>query len=872
MYLKKVDVHEVCTLIQSLIIMEKEKQRVITQEEIERFMNGIHPMERIVNMTYSYKNDFIRVYYRDQNDVKHCTKDPYYPFCWATFHACNKLCYGDRQEVKKLMSEFNIGVKRLSNTAIDGTVREEFNNGYIFMFYAKKPMSQAKFAQFFSRAQNSLYPKKDKFGNEKYDSKEDEKQYLIATPVEQHMISTGKRFFKGYNDYDDILRLIFDLETEGLDPTKHRIKLNGVKMNRPFNYNGKTIDKFERIFKLEGETEEEKDASELNIIETFIKIIYTFKPDVVTAHNGENFDWNFLIERCKKLGRTMEDLSKPYFVDVEDFIKKENRPSILKMGGEMENYFKTLVPKTIVTDSLHAVRRAQAMDSNMKEANLKYVTKYSKMVKNDRVYIPGELIDTTLSDKNKNYAFNFDNGDWYVYNKNAQDHTEPFTPGKNEDVFKLYTRNFIQDGYQLVSGEYIGDRYLLDDLWECDRVEWKYNSTNFLICKMLPVPYQKCTTMGTAGQWKALLMAWSFMNNLAIPMFGESKRFTGGLSRLLKTGYVDNVAKLDYNSLYPSIILTWAISDENDLLGSMLKFLEYVLTTRELYKGVKKQEGKIVDKLKGKVQDGTATQKEIEEYNRARASYSVADGKQLQMKCLGNSFFGSYGAPNVFPWGSLKCAEQTTCIGRQSLRLLISHFTNLSYSPIVGDSVTGDTPLFVKYDNGVIDIKPISEIINKNTIEIDELGREYDYSSKNFKVLCRSGWCDVEYVYRHKTNKAIYEVSDGDMTIDVTEDHSLFNDKQEEIKPTQITFDTKLEYYTNDVTTDNNITLPFDFIEQDSTMVANGTLDRVPVYYFNCDKEIADEFYSKFMQKSQENITYSKTCIAGLQYIKKKCS
>ena len=32
------------------------------------------------------------------------------------------------------------------------------------------------------------------------------------------MISTGRRFFKGYDDYDDIIRMIFDLETEGLDP------------------------------------------------------------------------------------------------------------------------------------------------------------------------------------------------------------------------------------------------------------------------------------------------------------------------------------------------------------------------------------------------------------------------------------------------------------------------------------------------------------------------------------------------------------------------------------------------------------------------------------------------------------------------------
>ena len=45
--------------------------------------------------------------------------------------------------------------------------------------------------------------------------------------------------------------------------------------------------------------------------------------------------------------------------------------------------------------------------------------------------------------------------------------------------------------------------------------------------------------MGTAVQWKSLLLAWSYENNLAIPMFGKTKPFTGGLSRLLKVGFVD---------------------------------------------------------------------------------------------------------------------------------------------------------------------------------------------------------------------------------------------------------------------------------------------------------------------------------------------
>ena len=236
------------------------------------------------------------------------------------------------------------------------------------------------------------------------------------------------------------------------------------------------------------------------------------------------------------------------------------------------------------------------------------------------------------------------------------------TKRKNIPVF-----NNVAEGYELVTGEYIVERYLYDDLWECDKVEHRYNTPNFLICKMLPVPFQKCCTMGTAGQWKALLLAWSYENNLAIPPFSERKSFTGGLSRLLYVGFVDKVAKFDYNSLYPSIDLTWHVSDEKDLMESMLAFLEHVLTQREKYKKLKKKAGKEAEKIKEKLQNHEyATKEEGKKLNaemlRLKGEESFNDKKQLPLKILGNSFFGSYGAPNVFPWGSTECAERTTCM------------------------------------------------------------------------------------------------------------------------------------------------------------------------------------------------------------------
>ena len=720
---------------------------VITDEIINKFLEGRDPQTYIVAIECGYQDNQVTVISRIKGQRVSQFFD-FKPFIWSKQISASQLYNGDKNKIRQAMMEYHIGAKGLNIYNKDNKTIDRLENGYRVLFYAKERMSYNYFLKFFKEGGVSdIY-------------NDPNKGFLSVSPVEQFMISTGKRQFKGYEDYDYLSRTVFDLETQGLDPKKHRITQIGIRTNRGF----------EHIIRVEN-----NNKSEINSIIEFFQIINKIDFDVIAGHNSENFDWPFIMARCEMLGINFKELTENIF---GHSIYKKAKKTALKLGGEVEYFNKTILPYHIVLDSLHAVRRAQAIDSNMRSGSLKYVTKYAKLNKENRVYIPGNEINTLWNDNLNSYAFNDDNGDWY----------------------KIDINNPLKEGYEFVDSKYIVERYLKDDLYETDKVELTYNQQNFLLSKILPIPFEKVCTMGTASIWKYIMLAWSYENDLAIPSIGKSGSFTGGLSRLLRVGFVDNVLKLDFNSLYPSITLTWDISPDSDISDVMLKFLNYVLTQREKYKGLMKESAKKCDTIKLQMESLDKKSDEYktleEELKKWEIEEHANDKKQLPFKIFGNSFFGSFGSGAIFNWSDLNAAENITCVGRQSLRLMIKWFSDRGYNPIVGDSFLYDTPIYIKYnDTGNIDIMPICNTFDENNVQIDELGREYDVSKKDYKVLCRSGWVEPKYIYRHKTNKKIRRIETETIEIDVTEDHSLYNSKKEKIHSKDSVIGTSLEIY-----------------------------------------------------------------------------
>jgi DNA polymerase elongation subunit (family B) len=620
-----------------------ENKKKVEPEVIESFLNGSNPKKYVVSIEASYNQPFVHLIINDPDEGKKIEKHKFQPFLWFKHDVTEIMYEGKRSKIIAAREKHNIKIKALRTHHDNGDVPQRLENGYKYIAQCKG--SYNNLIQFFKEGGIDVFDKKYS------------KLFFMFSPVEQFMIQSGIRLFKGMEDYNDLHRFQFDLETEGLLGSKNAIFQIGMKDNRGFEY----------VLETTGNTPQEKRDSERKNLKTFFKVINHLKPDIISGYNSESFDWKFIIDRCERLNVSTNAIA--ITLDGETPLKR--KPAMLKLGNEQETFEQTYMWGYNIIDIAHSVRRAQAINSDIKSWGLKYITKYSDVAKPNRVYVPGDKIHSTWSDKESKYALNDINGDYY----------------------KISDRMPLKEGYEEVGGDYIVKRYLLDDLWETEQIDNIFNQAAFLISKLLPTTYSRSSTMGTASQWKLIMAAWSYENELAIPETEPKREFTGGLSRLLEVGYARNVVKLDYAALYPKTEITHGIFPDLDISGVMEGLLTYIVDTRDKFKFLtgehkylaKKFEKEIVEK------DSTLSKEELkalkEEKKKNKILANLYDKKQLPLKILANSWFGAYGAPYIFNWGESNCAEETTCRGRQYLRLMVKHFSEkYGFKALVGDT------------------------------------------------------------------------------------------------------------------------------------------------------------------------------------------
>ncbi len=645
---------------------------MVPQEEIERFLLGEDEEKYIVSLEYDYKSSKIYKVIQDPVKGKMLRPDTFIPFAWVGDLKGKNFYKNDKHAQKRAMSENGIIIEKLEDHG-----DERLKQGLTYLVKTTKTYSNL--VNFFKGG--GLDP----WGRDNSDS------ITILSPVEQYLIQKSKRLFKGFDEYDDIHRFVFDIETTGLDPKTSKMFLIGMKDNRGFL----------KILSAQNEEEEKQ------MIVEFFKIIDDLKPSLVGGYNSAFFDFPYILKRAEILKLNIKKISKTLHPDYS----LKQKDGILKLANEMEPYVQTQMWGYNIVDIAHAVRRAQAINSDIKSWSLKYITKFIEAEKASRVYVEGDKIGKIY----------FDNEDYYL-NPESGGFKKVGMPG-TENLMERFPGKFLE-----VKGSNIIERYLDDDLYETMVVDEQFNQANFLLSKLVPTTYERLSTMGTATLWKMIMCAWSYKHKLAIPKKLEKRKFTGGLSRLVQVGYSRNVLKLDYSSLYPSIQLVHDVFPACDVTGAMKSMLKYFRDTRIKYKN-----------LAG-------------EFKTSDPKLAISyDRKQLPIKIFINAFFGSLSAPHVFPWGDIDMGEQITCTGRQYLRQMIMYFMNRGYVPLVMDTdgVNFETP------QDRVNYKYIGKGLNGLVKEGKEyVGAEADVAEYNDLFMRNEMGLDIDGVWPATINVA----------------------------------------------------------------------------------------------------------------------
>lgn len=200
-------------------------------------------------------------------------------------------------------------------------------------------------------------------------------------------------------------------------------------------------------------------------------------------------------------------------------------------------------------------------------------------------------------------------------------------------------------------------------------------------------------------------------------------------------------------------------------------------------------DGKSVMCEKSKV---VSTEDTYDEFQKA-----VLDGLQLAYKVTANSLYGQCGArtSQIYMKDIAAC---TTATGRKMI-LMAKEFIekkSVEYKypydvdVVYGDSVTGDTPLIIRYPDGHIDIKTIETVSKdwqpyQNFKPWDSDRHQKQQSFIDAEIWADGWWAKIHRVIRHKTNKKLYRVNTFEGSVDVTEDHSLVGIDGGKVKPSE---------------------------------------------------------------------------------------
>jgi len=482
----------------------------------------------------------------------------------------------------------------------NGVISCEVRKSNPWIIYPVKPPGQSiKLSgnQFYTYLKE--YPNDEVFNKSKgycYGRKMD--FYTISDPVEAFMVKNGTTFFKGMK-FEQVSKLAFDIETTGLHPNAKDAQTLLIS-NYYINSSGK---KELKLFSLD------EFSDESTMIIEWSNWVRLLDPSIILGHNIYMFDLPYLNRRLEILVGHGLNLGRD-----KSAVKFASRPSKKRKDGSQEyEYHKVRIHGREVIDTWFLAINYDNVRKQYSSLGLKQIIQWeyenALSLGDKATAIQSELIQ---DQKNRTFV-------------DAAMIKHEWKDLEKREKIKLYC---------------------IDDAKESMYLLHLMAPPYFYLSQSVPKSFQSMTETATGSQINSVMCRNYLQEMHSLPKATESEKFEGAISFGLP-GLYKNCLKIDFSSLYPSIMRQYCVCDEKkDPKKYFPKMVEYFTIERLKNKKLAKETG--------------------EQY--------YLDTSESQ-KIYINSCYGFLGSSGLL-FNSPKNAAFITEKGRELLNVITKHFTN----------------------------------------------------------------------------------------------------------------------------------------------------------------------------------------------------
>lgn len=427
--------------------------------------------------------------------------------------------------------------------------------------------------------------------------------------------------------------MVFDIEVQSSDsgmPQPWRLNDSIEMISIVFHCNKETktylLHKMSQKLNLDNTTEILCDG-EFGIIDEFFKLIKLENPTILTGFNIYSFDINYIVSRLKLRLRNIPDVSR-------------GLPGYMKL--------------------ISVDWQSDAYGYNQ----------YDRLVIGGRIILDMYLYFKRL--KLDKYSLDFISHKFINEGKNDMDNTEMNNAFKTNNLDKL----------KLVAQYCIQDSMLVLKLF--DKVQMWID-----VCEISKITACGIEDIYTRGEQMKLIsqcIKECINRNIVLkyqPGNSNWDRYEGAYVLEPEKGIYNKCTVLDFQSLYPSIIIAYNICPSTYISTSPTIPHHNV----ENHNFRKEPIGMLPQMIKQLLEERKAVKALMKNCGKSTMEYTVYDRRQNALKICANSVYGMMGFKNSRYFGHLPCAESVTTVGRNCLADVI--FTIENAYPV--KIVYGDT-------------------------------------------------------------------------------------------------------------------------------------------------------------------------------------